>query len=472
MNRAAAQRLADRRRPFDRLERRLVHKGLEAADPEACARVERLRYAISLARVTDVTQPDGAVADVGGALHRWAMSVHDRLSPRLERDRPLAEALLLEAELTRETLAQRRSLLGHLALDRDALEREVTTRTVVIASGGGGGAGYVYPGAYDLIDRLGLTPSLLVGTSIGALMSMFRARRKRFDLAALVAAARALSWQNLFKVLDTRSRYGLPATLRLHLRGALGELFLNADGEPLTLQDTEIPLFCIATGITVDALKHDLHYYEHLLDEEVRSSRFGQARAGFKALGVLREFLANPDALRRIVLGRDEGTAGFDVLDAAGFSASIPAVIHYDVLRDDPKMTAVLDTLYARYGITRLGEGGMTSNVPARVAWETAVTGALGPVRNTFCLALDCFAPHPSRIGWLPFQQAVHNANVKADKAFADLYVPFPRTPSPLNLVPTLAEAMDAIRWGREALQPHERFIGAMCAPIDVLQEP
>jgi predicted acylesterase/phospholipase RssA len=329
----------------------------------------------------------------------------------------------------------------------------------------------VYPGAYEVLERHGLTPDLMVGTSIGALMSMFRARLRRFDSAPLVAAARRLSWGGVFQVLETANRYGLPATLRLRLRTALGTLFLREDGGSMRFVDCEIPLVIVVTGITVDAMKHDLDFYEHLLDDDVRRSGISAGLQGtLKALRILREFLARPDALRCIALGRDPGTEEFDVLDAAGFSSAVPAVLHYDVIRDDPHMHRILDHLYAEYGITRLGEGGLTSNVPARIAWETVASGRFGR-RNAFVLALDCFAPNPRRIAWYPMQQAVRAANVEADRAFADLYLPFTRTLSPLNLVPSIRDAMTAIRWGREELAPHMPFVERMCAPLPVLAD-
>ena len=133
-------------------------------------------------------------------------------------------------------------------------------------------------------------------------------------------------------------------------------------------------------------------------------------------------------------------------------------------------MHKILDHLYAEYGITRLGEGGLTANVPARIAWETLAAGSQGR-RNAFVLSLDCFAPDPRRLAWYPMQVAVRTANVDADRAFSDLYLPFPRTLSPLNLVPSIRGAMTAIRWGREELRPHMPFVSAMCAPIPVLSD-
>src|SRR5690606_8629512 len=161
------------------------------------------------------------------------------------------------------------------------------------------------------------------------------------------------------------------------------------DGEALRLSDLEIPLYVMTTGITVGALKHGLDYYEHLRQPDIGSARMG-VRGVMTTIGLLREILARVDALEEAVLGRHPGREDVDVLDAAGFSAAVPGVIHYDVVCRGVRMHRVLDQLYASAGITRLGEGGMVANVPARVAWETCASGSLGR-RNAFVLALDCF---------------------------------------------------------------------------------
>jgi hypothetical protein len=232
-----------------------------------------------------------------------------------------------------------------------------------------------------------------------------------------------------------------------------------------------IPLYIVATGLTVDAFKHDLGYYEHFLDDAVSKQRQGLSiRGTIKAMRILTEFLSNRDALVTCAIGRDPGTEAFDTLDAAGFSSAVPGVIHYDVLRDDPHMHRVLNAMYSARGITRLGEGGLVHNVPARIAWESVVSGTWGR-RNVFVLALDCFAPSARSLAWAPIQQAVRSANVEYNKTFADFYLPIHRTLSPMNLVPAVKDAMEAIRWGRDALRPHMPFVRTMCAPLLVLPD-
>lgn len=465
-------RLAQRRRVFDLLERKVVELYLARPDEDVRALYDSLRYALSFARTTGVRTRDGVDVDVDGPLQLHAWTLRDQVAPLLDNATSLWEVARVMPDVVASTRRARASLLDHGTIPRDDLEEEVTTRLLAVASGGGGGAGFVYPGCYEQLEHHGLAPSLMVGTSIGALMSMFRARRARYDFAPVLVGAQALSWTRVFGAFQTKNRYGLPAALRLQLRHLLGSIFRTEDGErPLWLSDMGIPLYIVATGITMDALKHDLDFYENLLHADLqRPGVRSRIRTSFKTIGVIREFLARRESLRQVVLGRTPGTEDFDVLDAAGFSAAIPGVIHYDVLRDDPRMIRILDALYAEHGITRLGEGGMVSNVPAKICWETVASGEFGR-RNVFVLALDCFAPHPRRLAWYPLMQAVRSANVEEDLKFADLYLDFDRTLSPMNLVPSVDDAMMAVKWGSKRMEPHMPFVTEMMRPIPVLRD-
>lgn len=444
---------------------------MERPDEVSESLFDALRYVLSFARLTEVRNRDGEDIAVAGYLANHREKVLATLGPHLDgADDTLWGAVRVLPDLVHATRQARKMLLERVPLDRDSLEEEVTTRQLVVASGGGGGSGYGYAGAFRLMHRANLQPELLAGTSMGSLISMFRARRRVFDGLPLVEAARRLQWNTVFRVLEMESRYGLPATLRLYLRSALGHLFQDEDGRPTTFRDVGVPLLIVTTGITVDALKHDLSYYEHFLDDAVRPGmvfKYSRLRRLGQLANVMGEFLANPDALREIVFGADPNTMDADILDAAGFSSAVPGVIHYDIIRDDQRMKRLLDNLYAEYGITRLTEGGLVNNVPARPAWEEVMRGRIGR-RNPFVVALDCFAPSPRSLAWFAVQQVVR-PNVKANIPYTHLYWQLERRLSPVNLVPSVDQVAMAMDWTSEELQPELPFIVEGCRTIAVL---
>lgn len=433
-----------------------------------------LRYVLSFARMTLVRAASGADVDLSDALgpHRWRVA--EALRRHLEDEDPSAAlwgAVRVLPDLVAATRAMRARVIESTALDRESLEAEVCHRQLVVVCGGGGGSGYGYAGAYALLHKAGLVPSLLAGTSIGALIGLFRARRRNFDGASLIALARRLSWNRVFKVFDADSRYGVPATLRLYLRGAVGDLFLTGQGRAMTFRDLEIPLLAVSTGLTVESLKHDLDFYEHFLDDAV-TSNLGLKPAALvrfsRLLGVLRELMADPASLREIVFGADETTLDADVLDAAGFSASVTGFIHYDIYRDDQRMKDLLDGLYALHGITRLTEGGLVNNVPVRPAWDFVMKGAITR-RNPYILALDCFSPQRRSVMFYPVQQLVR-LNVSKNTPYAHVYRPLIQRLSPLNLLPSPEHLIQAMRWTMEELEDQVPLLQAMCAPLPVLR--
>lgn len=460
--------LHEHRRPFEDLEGALVSLTLQRPAELHEQAVDALRYVIRFAKMTQVRNAAGDDVDLSDRLKPLARRVRERLGPAILNDKDVWLAMREAPALLQDVREQRRRIGQNSALDPDSLQAEVCTRQLVVACSGGGGSGYGYAGAWTLLHRRGLQPELLAGTSIGALMALFRARRRVHDGIPLVEASKRLSWETVFRVLDMDSRYGIPATLRLYLRSAIGSLFQTPDGRPLTFQDLEIPLLVVTTGIGVEAFKHDLKYYEHFMDDAIKPGMrvgAGRMRQLMRLGTIFRDFMSTPDALREVVFGQDPATYAADILDAAGFSASIPGIIHYDVLRDDRRMKALLDDLYARYGITRLSEGGLVNNLPARPAWNEVQSGRIGR-RNAFVLALDCFAPkllhNPV---FYPVQQIVR-PNVQRNLPYANLYVPMKRVLSPLNLVPALPDVTNAMRWTMEELSPQMPYIERMCNPI------
>ena len=76
-------RWAERRRPFDRLEQRVVSLHLEHPDEDSRAVVDALRYVTSFARLTVVRNRDGEDVDVQGPLALHAAQVREELTQRL-----------------------------------------------------------------------------------------------------------------------------------------------------------------------------------------------------------------------------------------------------------------------------------------------------------------------------------------------------------------------------------------------------
>lgn len=438
------------------LEREIAHPGQVGEKS-----VVQLRYLINFAKLTQIRDEHGVDHDVREALGTHAWKVTDLLRPRLEDDEHLGQAIKVLPELMAETAKKRQVLIDRFGLDPARIDREVTVRKLVLVLGGGGGAGFGYAGLFTQLHRADLQPELIVGTSIGSLLGCFRARTRVHDLARLVEANKRLSWQRVFSLGPEPSRYGLPATLRLHLRRAIGEFLTNDDGEVMKLSELEIPFYVVATGLTVDALKHDLGYYEHFLDDVVKPGfvfRASRLRSISNVSNLFREFASSPETLRKVVFGFDEGTENVDCIDATGFSSSVPGLLHYDVHRDDQRMKHLLDGLYADYGITRLTEGGVVENVPARTAYKALMQGRLDGHRNGYIVAVDCFAPRPSTLLFYPIQQ-VARANVLRSRPYANLYLPLSRTLSPLNLVPKIQDVARASRWAMRDLEPHMPLI-------------
>ena len=319
---------------------------------------------------------------------------------------------------------------------------------------------------------IGVFNPIIGGTSIGALLCMFRARKRAFDWAALVAAARRLSWNTVFRALDMDSRYGIPATLRLYLRTSLSGLFQspNEEGRTLRFAELEIPTLVVATGLGVEALKHDLSYYEHFLMMNVAPAAFnGFLNAPHHSNGrYFKEFMSTPDALREVVFGADELTMQADVLDAAGFSSAIPGFIHYDVLRDDRHETPTRPTLWGvrDYPTDRRRHREQSAG-SARLS-----RGHEGAYHSPQCL----------RVGFglfCPYTQFCTLASRPASGAFEcggelsvcqSLFsVDAPIEPDESG--PERGPTLDSMRWTRESLEDQMPFIHAMCETLRVLPE-
>jgi predicted acylesterase/phospholipase RssA len=468
----ALDQLRERVRPFEEAEAALVRSVVSSKPWLSEADEAALRYALNLARTSVVRAPDGSDVDLDGFLAPYREDVLSLAVPALLRPGGVhhEEVARLVPNLSHHARAWRNRASAAFAgrLPPEAIDREVCEKALVLVCGGGGGVTWSYMGAFALLEQYGLVPRFLAGTSMGAVLLLFRARRVRWHPGDVDEALASLSFRTLFRFLQGESRYGLPAAMRLYLRAAIGEFLRGPDGHPLTLGQLAIPLVVAVTGIRNGALPRDPSYYEHLLDLHGRAPRPHVMKRMvseiFEAVG---ELIQQRERFARIYLGADPSSRGFDAIDAVGFSSALPGVIHYDVLRDDERMHRLLADLFERHDLFRLVDGGLVDNLPAREAWTAVQRGALG-ARNAFVLGLEGFGPKLTQPLWFGLEQLAAG-NVERNRAFVHHYKSFQRVLSPLEIVPSDRVLQRAIQEGKAELQPDMPFIARMCRPFPAL---
>ncbi|MFT3707740.1 MAG: patatin-like phospholipase family protein [Archangium sp.] len=459
-------------RPLEELELALVRGAI--ANPKLVDAHEEavIRTALSLARMYRVHH-DGHDVGVQTAVDAFREDLHRRLTPvLLPAKGPITREALLPhlRELKERTLNTRDQLVRRFAdrLPFEAIDRELRHKELVLVMGGGGGTAYVYLGVMALLDEYGLQPKLLVGTSMGSILSLFRSRMPRFEQEEVVGIVRSLSWRKLFRTLSTTNRYGVPGALRLYLRSGIGRYFgVDSHGtQGPKLSELPIKTIVSVSGIRKGKLPHPLEFYEQQFTNSPRWLLNPLVLP--KWFAAIAEFTARPDILTRVHLGADEGTQDFDALDAAGFSSALPGIIHYDVFRDDPRMHAMLTQYMGDHGIARFIDGGLVDNVPARAAWRAVHKGEIG-TRNAFIFALNGFAMKLSTPLWLPLERMAE-VNVAKNRPWAHLMHDFKRTLGPLVIVPTVEQLLKAVQLGREALAWDMHLVSRMLAPLPVLR--
>ncbi len=445
---------------------------------------QQLRYALSFARLTafqpgaatkggrtngrqDVDVAEEPVLRVrGDVLDHLEKSLHAGLEPR----KRLKEARMALPHLLPILRENRRRLLEIHASDFSAreLDDEVGKKTLVSVAGGGGGAGYVYIGAYEALDQAGITPGYIIGASIGAVIGLFRAKTKKFDFDADVALAKSLKFDDVFRFVSVKVKYGLPGLMRLFLHAGIQKRFTLPEGRWMHLPDLQIPYEAIVAGVWKGAMKNSPEEYgrAHHLNVTRRPSRLALGRMIAEQLVRMVAFF-NPMLVKEIVIGGDELTSTFDAVDAAGFSAAVPGILHYDVARNDSHMHQILDELLKREEVSCLIDGGVANNVPVRTAWHQVQGGKIG-TRNCIYLGFDCF--HPSwalRHVWLQAITRIVQLQVAANRPYAHEIVQFSPTLSPANLLPRAEKIDRAVGWGRDQMKQHLSLVRGLLEPVE-----
>ncbi len=361
------------------------------------------------------------------------------------RDR-LAGCLKALPALHAAVASARKQVLEHHRDDFSTaeLDAEVGRKALVTIAGGGGGAGYVYIGAAARLRAEGMSSDYLVGSSIGALIGAFLARARTLDINALLEWAKSLRVRDIFARPYVGATHTLPGLMRLHLRG-MQKVMCHPDGSPLRLKDLEIPYEAVISGVRAPVYNHLPATLRDMVTRGAHSKSFSRLLAErMLLLGAM----VNPHVVRALVLGREEWTRDIRVTDAVGLSAAIPAVLQYEPPARDAQSDAILARLREQADVALFVDGGVASNVPARIAWEGVQAGRIG-TRNAFYLALDCFHPRwDSRHLWLyPVTQAVQ-LQLPAQRPYFDWLMSFEPTLSPLNLLPPPKDFDQAFKWG------------------------
>jgi len=456
---------------LERMESALVRASLAAPDELSAADRRKLRYVLGFARLTYVggtsvaRSVDGLRAFVAATLRPVLLDEEDPHT-RLHGARAALAVLVPRVD------EQRRELLDRVAAAE--LDAEAGTRALVNVAGGGGGAGYVYIGAYERMERAGFIPNYVIGASMGALVGMFRARARTPDWDAYRAVALGLDRRELFAPLSSlpvRRRHGLPGLLTLRLTGAVSELLRGEDGSLLHLDELEIPYEAVVAGVRLGAFER--------LPKRFRTDSATTPRAGpttrrsTRALtpgAVTRLWQVaaffDPRVVKPIVLGGDPLTASLNAVDAAGFAAAIPGVLHYDADPGDVRSHRLLDRLLEREEVAALVDGGVAANVPIEIAWRRIQAGRIG-TRNAVYLAFDCFHPQwdPRHLWLQPITQAVQ-LQMTRNAPFADWIVRFEPTLSPIDLVPDPERLERAIEWGRASIEPVLPVLERLLEPV------
>jgi Patatin-like phospholipase len=461
----------DEFRPFRRGEIALARRLVAEPGFLPAREVALLRHALRLAQLSSLGAAPDELLDRIGSLRLRMLQL---LAPVLPTDPAQIDARQLAARLPKVVAlvaeARRRIVEAGLASEV-ALDAELASKRLALVLGGAAGSGYVFLGALDRLEELGVRPSYLAGCSVGSILAVVRARTLGFELTELLGEIRRLRERGAFRA-PTRPRFGLPGALRLDLRSALGELFEH-EGRQLSLGELPIPTDVLATGLGPGALSEPSEAYARMIDLELHSpsalEKLPPATLA-RLVGPLVALAMSRQVLVPVFLGADPETRRLAALDAAGFSAAIPGVLSYDLPADDVEGARILGDLFARHSLSGLVDGALSTLIPARYAWEAIEAGRIG-TRHTLILALDALAkPRGSNALLLPLLR-VASATADRDRAFWDLHVNFRHAPNFLDVFPSDARLRTAATRGGQEFVETARLLPVLLASVPPWKE-
>lgn len=466
---------------LQRMERRLVRLSLDQPAVLSDQALRKLRYILNFARLGDFepgaagpggTRGRGDIR-VGPELAQWRARVTDTLHGPLREERNSILALTT-ARAALERLAddqdeQRRLLVERLANRCSAAEidAEVGFKKLVVVMGGGGGAGFVYIGGMQRLLEHGHPPDYVIGSSFGSIMGAVVGRILPVPIEEYVSWAKTVSYRAILGPERMTRRHGLTGLFSLRFDQFAHAMFTREDGQPMRMSDLAIPFDTVVSGVrkrSFDALPPRFRRQE-LAALRLRFLPHLPIGVGPQVAARMWQVAAFIDSrvVKAIVVGGDELTGTFNVVDAASFSSAIPGVLHHET--SDPRMVELLDTLLDANDSAALVDGGAASNVPVELAWKRVRDGRLG-TRNACYVAFDCFHPRlePRHLWLNPIAQAVQ-LHMLRNAPYADHVVRFTQTLSPVNLAPSAAAIDRACAWGSESAGRAVPLISALRQP-------
>lgn len=436
---------------LQRMERALVRARLACPDTMAENDYQVLRYALGLARIERIrvgTDDVAVDAQALAPLRDWLLAhLYTPLRGAADDSARLAACVQAMPRVRQLVIAAREGLLHSHSddFDADTLDREAGTRLFVSVAGGGGGAGYVYLGAYARLMEEGMIPDYIVGNSIGAVVGMFRAHRRRLDTNEYLQLAKSMRAADVFTAARRSAHLCLPGLLQLHLR-ALHQRFVTGEHRrPLRLNELEIPLDLIVAGVRrrpFEAMPREFR------DPEAGASRLLPLPMQVASRAARLARFVSPSLVKPMVLSGDGDTGMLHVVDVVGFSAAVPTILQYELPGRAGPTREIYAELVQRHDFSALVDGGVADNVPARAAWRGVEAGRIGH-RNAYYLAFDCFQPkwEPKHLWLWPVAQAVQT-QMRSNRVYADTMIRFSPTLSPVNLVPADDALDQAFNWG------------------------
>jgi predicted acylesterase/phospholipase RssA len=466
---------------LQRMERRLVRSALAHPDVLAADDLRRLRYLISFARLT-VFEPGAAGGgkrgrgdvDVTDELALWRLKVIDAFGQSLrdEADLParlrLARGVLrgLEAEQTE----QRKALIDRHRNDFSPaeLDAEVGLRSLVLVLGGGGGAGFVYIGALKQLVETGRIPDYMMGGSMGAILGGIFARELPVPIEQYIEFAHSLSYRGILGPEPRSRRHGLTSLFSLRYDEFATDLFRRPDGEQMRMEDLAVPFDCVVSGVHQDLFSRLPARFrrQELANVQGRALPLRPITIGPVTNSRLWQIASFIDSrvVKPLVIGADDLTRQFDVVDAQSFSAAIPGILHHEVKSE--RMTGLVDQWMEQKKVAALVDGVAAANVPVELAWRRLREGRIG-TRNGVVIALDSMHPRwdPKHLWMTPVTQAVA-VQMIGNAPYADHLERMDPTLSPVTLAPNRAGMDRAIGWGEDSMRALQPLLDAFTEPV------